>query len=62
MDLDSSGANGERPLLVEPLNPPTPSRVAGTYRLEWSVQVSYVDEHEIVHETVADAEYSVDME
>jgi len=62
MDLDSVGANGERPLLVEPLNPPTPGRVAGTYRLEWSVQVSYVDEHEEVHETVDDAEYAVDME
>ncbi len=62
MDLDSVGANGERPLLIEPLNPPTPGRVAGTYRLEWSVQVSYVDEHETVHETVDDAEYAVDME
>jgi hypothetical protein len=49
-------------LLIEPLNPPTPGRVAGTYRLEWSVQVSYVDEHETVHETVDDAEYAVDME
>jgi len=61
-DLNSEGANGERPMTVEPVNAPTPSRVAGTFRVEWSVAISYIDEYEIVHETVADAEYSVDME
>ena len=62
MDLNEPGANGERPMTVEPLSSPTPARVGGTFRLEWSVSVSYVDEYERVVETVDDAGYTTDLE
>jgi len=62
LDLDSEGAGGERPMTVSILNAPTTGRVAGTYRVEWSVAISYADAYEVVHDTVDDAEYGVDME
>jgi hypothetical protein len=60
IDLNTTGPNGERPMLVDPANAPTPARVDRTYRVEWSVAISYVDEHTVVHDTVDDAEYTVD--
>jgi len=62
IDLHSPGGNGERPMLVEPQSSPTPGRVNRTLRFEWSVEISYVDEYEVVHDSVADAFYNVDME
>jgi hypothetical protein len=62
VDLQSEGANGERPMTIDVQDPPTPVRVDRTLRYEWSVAVSYVDEHAVEVDAVADADYDVDIE
>lgn len=62
IDLKAEGPNGERPLGIEVLNPPTPARVERTLRYEWSIGISYVDEYEVEIDAVADTEYDVTME
>jgi len=61
LDLNETGPNGERPMLLEPSTAPSgPVRVQRTLRVEGVVDVQYTTEFEQTSETTADVEYDVE--
>lgn len=59
LDINSTGANGERPLVVDVINSPTPSRVERTFRSTFAIRLRHTEDHEVTQETVESADYDV---
>jgi len=58
--LNEPGPNGERPMTVDILTGVTGNRDDDTSRVQWTIRLHYRGTHEVIQETVEDAEYSVD--
>lgn len=61
LDLNSPGANGERPMVASVESAPTPGRVERTYRIEWVVRLRHTVDHEVTTEATEDVEYEVEQ-
>lgn len=60
ININTAGANGERPIRIETTASPTPSRVERTYRYTWTVRLHHAEEFVTEYPTAESAEYSAD--
>lgn len=62
LDVNEPGVNGERPMKVDVVSPPSPEVVERTLRRMFAIQLHHSETRTVEYDTVDDAEYGADLE